>query len=443
MRNSMIVMAISILFSASSHAVDIRQTIAAAELTDPTLASALSNKDAARENIAIARSRILPQVAAVGTYSRTQQNVESTNVLGVSSRNYSVNGRNEQINLRQGLLRPKDWIGLTIGELQASYGEQKLYAAQSDLWYRAIAAWVDYVAAIENQQAQEQALIAAERAAQQAQKRYQAGDGTKDVAAEAKAQAELAKALFAEARANFLAKKHAYDLLTGNKINSFPYKSLPTYQSLQLPEKVLDVALNLAVEVNPEILASKAAEEINNRRLSQAKYDHLPTVDLVSSYSKSNNDTLNTLNTRYTNAQVGVQISIPIFTGGQLSAVERQSAAYAQAAKADKEAAEYRVRNQLVSDWNAYEATIDRVKASEALSDAAKEQKRAMYIGLKSGVRSWADVASAEIQLAKREADRIAYLGSYFKIQARLLANYPVQESYWDRWLSAADRIKR
>lgn len=416
-------------------ALDLIDAITEAEKNDQTLAAAVANRDAATENIAINRSRLLPQVNAQGTYARANQGVEQLNVLGQTSRrDYQVNSKNSQVNIRQGLLRPRDWLGLDVGQLQAEYGFQKLLSAQSDLWLRTVSLWVDVLAAKENRRAQAEAVDSSGHAAQQAKKRRRAGDGTRDAEAEAVAQHELAKAQLVEAEETLKAREIAFRLLTG-KDGRFQHIKLPHYSRLRFNLSNNSQSIERILNSNPELMTAKLAEEVSQKRLMQAKSDHYPTVDLFASRSVADSDTVNTLGTKYSTSQVGVQIMIPLYSGGGLSATERQSASTLMAAKADRMAAEQRLSTQFNADWASQKFLLERARAADALVKAAREQRRGAELGLKGGLRSWSDVAVADLLVARREADYINYTASLIKTQAKVLSVLPISDDDWSAWV--------
>ncbi|MDE2212314.1 MAG: TolC family protein, partial [Betaproteobacteria bacterium] len=63
MKRSVLALAALLVFAGSARAMPLEAAIAAAEKNDPSLASAQANRDAAFENIAIARARLLPQTS--------------------------------------------------------------------------------------------------------------------------------------------------------------------------------------------------------------------------------------------------------------------------------------------------------------------------------------------------------------------------------------------
>lgn len=415
-------------------ASELERGIVAAEQIDPTLAIARANRDAAQENIGIARARLLPQISAQGAYAKNDQDITQTNPVGQSSnRQQNVKSLNSSVSVRQGLLRPRDWLGLSIGELQSEFGFQKLVAAQSDLWLRVVSAWMDVLAANENYKAQLAAVDSTQRASEQARKRFIAGDGTKDVQSEANAQFIMSKAQLFEAEQTLKARQLSYQLLTGHELNLSRLK-LPNYNLIKLP-LTLEALTARALSSNGEILSLKLADEINKKRVQQAATDHLPTVDFVGSYTKADSDTINTIGTQYTTKSIGIQLVIPIFSGGGVSATERQQAATYQAALAETRAMETRIQNQLNLDWSSYLSGFDRTVASKKLVDAALDQRQSYQMGLKSGIKTWGDIAQAEVLLARRQQEYILSASNYLKTQARLLATIPSTDDDWMKWI--------
>jgi len=429
MKRTAVTLAVALLIG-NSEAISLQEFISSAEVIDPTLQAAIANRDASNENIAIATSKLLPQVNSVSSFQKTRQDfIEPTTLV---SRADSVNA---QISLRQALFRPKDWAGLTIGQLQAEYGAYKLESAKSDLWLRISLAWSDFLIAAEIKKIQDGVLHSVAQASKQGKSRLKAGDGTRDAAAELEAQLELAKAQAIEADYNLQAKRSIFQSLTGlDKISYNQLSKLSAYKTLSLPMAGDDIKQQI-LELNPEIWATKIAEKINKGRLSQAKFDHYPTVDIIGSYANLQSDTVATTGAKYNYGQYGVQIIIPLFSGGGVSATERQAASTWSASIAEARAVEQKILNQFSVEWAGQLAARERVKSARSLVDAAQLQRKSAEMSLKQGVKSWTDLASAELQLSRREVDLLNLIGSQVKSQARVLSLLPVHHSAWSIWI--------
>jgi protease secretion system outer membrane protein len=423
-------LAVAATLALPAFAVELTDALRAAQLSDPTLAAATANRDASFENIAIARARLLPQINLQSTMQRTDQT--TTSALGTNS--FEGPSKNTALSLRQGIYRPRDWRGVEVGRAQAEYGEYKLAASMSDLWNRTTASWVDVLAATIALEAVRLPLASAEAAAQQEQRRFQMGDGTRDGAAEAAAQLVEARAQLSNAETDLRAKRQAFQLLTRLEPVGFDRLRVPALDRLPTALASEEDVLRRIIDTNPELLATRAAETVADRRLAQASADHLPTLDLIGAHSRAQNDSTNSLGTRYRNQQYGLQLQVPIYAGGGVSAIQRQAAAQYAAAAAERNALEQKLRTQVSSDFELLRGLRERVRASHELLGAARDQKRGAELSLRGGLKTWADVHAADQVVARRTADLVGLTTAVLKVQARLLSLLPVTESTWEQW---------
>lgn len=429
----LIAFAVAAALAAPAAAVDLGAAMRAALAADPELAAALANRDAAQENIAIARARLLPQVSLQGTYQHLNQ--QTTSAAG--TREFVGPSESVQLTVRQGVLRMRDLEGLKIGTLQAEFGERKLDSARSALWNRTTFAWVDVLVAqaVRDVYARTEASVA--EAARQEARRFEAGDGTRDAVAESAGQLALARAQLAEARLDVQSKLLAFNQLTKMDAKDFAGYRLPAGGGLFDLREDRSELLARIIEANPELASARVSEEVAKRRLAQAGTDHMPTLDLVASANRGKSDSPVLVGTSYNNSQVGLQLSLPIYQGGGVSAAQRQAAAGVSAATADREALFNRLNVQFASDWNSQLALRERIEAAEALVTSAVEARRAAEFGVKAGLRTWADLGAADLQLARREAERAGMIGMLLKTHSRLLSLLPASDPAWERWSAA------
>ena len=445
MKRSVLALAVALGFSGSgAHAMALEAAIAAAERNDPTLASAQANRDAAFENIAIARAKLLPQTGFQGMVQKFEEGVHQDATVGPSqSTSYLLNAYNNSFSLRQGLYHPRDWMGYDIGRLQSEYGNQKLASARSDLWLRTANAWIDVLAAVETRRLYEQTVAVTAEAAEQAERRFKAGDGTRDVVLEAQAQHELAKSQLTEAEITERSREQSFHILTGLDPSDLRNWRLPDYRGIRVAVDDEETLRKAADALNPEILAAQAAEQINRKRAEQARADRLPTVDFVASKSWAQNDTVFTINQRYTVLGAGVQVNIPLYDGGGLSATQRQAELSAVASREDMRAELFKLDSQVETDWAAAQASLERARSAQLLWQSAIEQKKAAEMGLKSGLRTWGDVAQVDILIARRAGDFLGYAAGVLHAQARLLSTLPVTENVWEPWVAQISLLAR
>ena len=430
-------LALAAALTGPARAVDLPTALKAAVQADPALASALANRDAAIENIAIARARLLPQISA----QTTQQMVNQTTTTGGAARHFTGQSNSSAISLRQTVYRLRDFVGLQIGQLQARYGELRLETARSETMARTTLAWVDVLGAKAQRDVYAATVDSVKVSALQEKRRFDAGDSTRDAVAEAEAQLALARAQLVESENDLAAKLRAFNLLTRLAVTDFPGFRLPDGGQWAEPAEGEAAMLERALDTNPELLAGRVTETINERRLVQAGADHHPTLDMVGSMNRAENDTTNTLGYQYHNAQVGLQLVIPIYSGGGINAAQRQAAAALSASVSDREAIEQRIRIQFASEWGSQRGLRERAAASAELVRAVREQRRAYEFGIKAGTRTWADLGATELQLARREAERISINTALYKSEARLLGLLPADDPAWDKWTTSLSSL--
>ena len=426
------------VMSGSVQALTLKEAIASAEQIDPTVQGALANSNAAQAGIQIARSKLLPSVQGVGSYGRTNQTSNQTDVYGnVYGQKFVNSTPSSQVYLKQALFRMADWAGLDASQLQNEYGIVKLASAYGDLWLRVSTAWFDLITAQETLDIQTQAEISMEQVALQAQKSYEAGIGTKDSALEAKAQLAFTHSNAVEAKLNLAARQKSFAILTGIDMPTILKSHLNftnKYRLLAGNETAFAEKVNT---VAPEILAPKLLEEVRRFQLKQARYGSYPTVDLYGSYQQTQNANINQIGLGVISSQVAVQVTIPFYSGGLYVGQERQAAAYLESASADIKAAELKLNTGVQTYWATQEAQVDRAKAVQEMVSSGQEVVNAYRMGVTAGLKSWSDVANAEVVLTRRRVDQVNALSSLLKAQAQLLSYLPVNDESWQRWLSA------
>jgi len=437
-----VVFALCLELSAVSFSVfsqSLNDTLKAAWGNDPSLQSAASNRIAAKENIGIAKSRLLPQANIQGSNSKLSQTTTQNTSLGPQANSFRGTSYNYTLSIRQALIRPRDWVGLDLGREQAFYGELKFQSAKSDLWNRAANAWIDLLSAQMTKLTYSNAIQTIAESAKQETQRFEKGDGTKDSMIEAQAQLKQAKAMLADAELNVKSKFKAYQILSGLESTDWINRSLPHESRINFNALGKDVLLERIEEETPELLAAAVVERINQIKAQQSKYDVYPTLDAFGQSTNAQNDTTNTLGYQYRNNQVGIQLSYPLYAGGGLEATKRQAVATYEASIADRESLAIRIQNQFDGDWSAQAGFLEKAKASRSLVLAAQEQKKAVEAGIKLGVKTWSDLSNAELLLARRESDLNNVLVNLYKLQSRILSLLPSDDPAWEEWVRQMD----
>src|SRR5262249_49954586 len=123
-------------------------------------------------------------------------------------------------------------------------------------------------------------------------------------------------------------------------------------------------------------------------------------------------------------AAAGINISIPIFTGGRLTATEKRAAYQAQAIEQDVFDKENQIARDVRLSWNNTQAAYRNIDVSEELrktSSEALELTQARYDIGKSSI-----VDLAQTQLAETQAEIASANAVYEYLIQRALLDYKV-----------------
>ena len=281
-------------------------------------------------------------------------------------------------------------------KLQADLGDSGWQAAQMDLMLRTAQRYFDVALAQERQRILARQLQAVQRSADEAHERFRLGDVAVTDSHEADA-----------ALAGLKAQKVAADLDLDNKRQiladsigvTHPTAMLPTRVPALVSDKAMEQWLQSVQGSNAQLRMQQIAAEIARQEVR--KHDALSsvTVDLVAQAGKDRvwgSGDFGQASNRNTNYMVGVQVNIPLYTGGMRSAKEREAVALADKAEADLQQAQTTVGQQARLLWSAREADAARVRALEEALKAAASRLDATYLGRAVGDRTTLNVLNAK-----------------------------------------------
>lgn len=416
-----LIKAVLLIHTVTAHAIALDEAIESAIKNDPSLRASKMTELATEENIAIARSRLLPQITIQGSSSQlTQTTIQDLPTGGSTSRSFSGPSINHQIVLRQALIRPKEISSLRYAELHTEYIGLKYKSELAELRLRVASAWIDLLCTHQIVKANEKSLLLLEMATEQERKKYEQGDGTKDAVMEAFAQYENAKASHLLIIESFKVKKNGFEKLTRRSVaelneNHFTALNLtqfPEIEKTSVWEKIQDTSLELSM--------ARLQEKMQVARLELALADHKPTLDLVSAVNLAQNDATSTQGYQYKNKQIGLQYSIPLYSGGGVSASVTQAKLSYEASLSETEALNMKIENEFENNWSLYTSSQKKLKALLNLLKSQEEINKATNKSFELGIKTLADISTAENTLSKRVVDVIYQKQEILKLMLRL-----------------------
>ncbi|ACF47205.1 type I secretion outer membrane protein, TolC family [Prosthecochloris aestuarii DSM 271] len=387
------------LGSASAESLDLRGAWEQARSYDARLRVAEAEYAMQQEEIAKARAALRPNIQAQS--SRGRNSTRSSSLAGTSY----YNTESSSITLKQSLFN--------LGSA-ASYKQAKAIAAKSgeilrnesnDLMVRTVEAYFNVLYAEEGVEVSRARVAAAAERLKQARRALKNGLGTVTAVDEAEARYDSVVADEIEARNSDEFNRRELERLTGiyaRELRPLSAGLLP----LDDPDPVdVDVWLALAMEKSPEIGAAEEGMNIARRELEKNRGAAYPSLDLVAGRSYSVSETSYTIDRAYDTYSLMLQLKVPMYTGGYISASVRQ--ARVGCVKAEEEFSWY--ERQVVADirryYHAVLNAVLQVRAYEKAVISRETACRSTKKGVQAGLSTRVDVLESRVKLLTSRQD--------------------------------------
>ncbi|RIX44168.1 MAG: channel protein TolC [Rhodocyclales bacterium GT-UBC] len=415
--------ALLLLAVSASQATGLAELYDAARQSDPQYAAAKADLDGAMTLVPQAVGQMLPQIGLSGSRIFNDTVNETRSSVGPRSTKYDFIANQASLNLSMALFRPQLWFGLSQSKAQVRQAESLFRQAQQDLITRTAQAYFNVLLAEDNlKMAGEQKAAIAEQL-KQAKRYFEAGVGTITDINEAQARYDTVVAQELSAENDLEVQVRTLEQLVG-RVERKLDRLGPRF-ALDLPEPAdVDRWLEFSLTNNPQLLSREAAYEAAQSEVNKNLSNHLPTVDLVAGRGRSENPGFTMIDNINWSNTVGIQVSVPIFSGGTTNARANQASAMKERARYDAEAAR---RTVTLSARQQYLNVVNGVAQVKALRQAVKSNELALYSaqrGQEAGVRTSFDVLNAQqlLYTTKRDLARETYRYVLSRLQLRSAA---------------------
>ena len=366
------------------------------------LAAARANYAAIKEVVPQARAGLLPNLSAGADSMNTDTKVDTRNGDIDSSRS----GLSYRANLSQPLFRADRWYQFQAAKatdqqyaLQLSATEQNLILQSAETYFAVLRAQ-DTLASTKAEEA------AFKRQLDQANERFDVGLSDKTDVLEAQAGYDTA-------RANRILAERAVDdafqalvTLTNREYASIEgiLHSLPVLEPTPNDAKAW---VDTAAQQNLNLQASNYAVNAAEETLRQNKAGHAPTLDAVAQYQKGDNDNLGFSNTDALSpydgdaeqTSIGLQLNIPIYSGGLTSSQVREAYQRLNQSEQERESLRRKVVENTRNLHRAVNTDVETVQARRQSIISNQSALEATEIGYQVGTRNIVDVLDAQRQL--------------------------------------------
>ncbi|WP_207133507.1 TolC family outer membrane protein [Klebsiella aerogenes] len=429
---SLALSSIAWLISSPAYSLGILDAYSLALEKDPTFQAAIKEKEAGDEAKNIGRAGLLPKVSL--NYQNAPRNWQTQkyqtsdifgNVSDVTKRQ-QYRSYAGSVTLTQPLFDYEAYAKYKTGVAQSLMADEKYRSKYLELAVRVISAYVSVAYAKD-----QIALAEAQKAAYKEQlalndRLMAAGEGTVTDVAETQARYSLAEAQVIEARDVLDSAQRELEVIIG-----IPLDQLDAMQTLRpgkfqvspLRFTAFDDWQKLAMERNPQLASSRHGVDAARYDVERNRAGFMPQVQLYASHSENDSSSDNTVNQKYRTDSVGVQVSMPIYSGGGVAASTRQAAARYGQAKYELDAQVGSIMNDLRKQFNQCISSQAKLRAYELAVKSATTQVEATRQSVLAGQRVNVDVLNAEQQLYAAQRDLAEAKYTYIKAWISLLGD--------------------
>ncbi len=384
-----------LLGASSAQAEDLWEVYQLALQNDAQLRAAMANRDSALEAKPLAKALLLPYVSLSGDAGVVRYDVNhSASTPSKNPNKYGTAGL--ALNLSQSIYHPELDIQLDQADKQIAQAQVTYAAEEQNLIIRVAQAYFNVLSAKDSLEFAKAENAAIERQLDQAKQRFEVGlIAITDV--------HEAQAAFDQSRADLIQAENALD-------NAWEAQQEIIRQSVkELAPLAEQLPLNPPQPQNPEQWAEAA--QAQNLSLKAANYGvdiarlnidlqdsgDSPTLDLVGSHSLdlSSSRTGTDAHTTY----VGLQLNMPLYTGGGVSARTRQARFDYEAAQQSLDQQRRSVNRSVRDAYRGVMSSISRVEALKASTISAESALEATTAGFEVGTRTMVDVLNAQRDL--------------------------------------------
>ena len=416
-------MALAAIFAASSASgEDLLQIYREAQKSDPQLGAARASWEATQEKVPQARSGLLPSVSASGA-----ANVNNYDFHANTDPNTDFNRNYYQYNLTvsaaQPLYRYQNVVLYDQAKQLVTQSDYTLVLAQQDLILRTSVAYFDVLLAEFNVELAAQQKIAVVEQLAQARRNFEVGVATITDTNEAQAKYDSIVATEIQALNDLDRRRTALRAIIGRFPNNL--KRVGRGFDPQPPNpNSLDYWVDKASVGNMNFRFQQANYEIASLEVERAKAGHYPTLDLVASYGAQASNGGVSLGVRSNSLQglVGIQLNVPIYTGGFVNSRVREAISLQDKARQDLETAKRSAITNAQDGYSGVNSAVASVKANEQAVQSAEVALQSNKLGFEVGIRTNLDVLNVQQNLFSARRDLANAYFQYLLAVLRLKA---------------------
>ena len=405
-------------------ALDLMQSYELALKNDPVYRSASKDYEAGMENNGIGRSAVMPKIAAQYNQNAnraTQWGAQYTGGPNTST-NWSYPSNYSYVQLTQPIFSLEAFARWRQGVAQADFSQSKYIFNTQDLLIRVLQAYTDLLFSQDQMQFQTAERDAFLEQWNVAKKLNKGGEASMTDMLEAEAAYQVSEAKVVDAKDAVENSRRKFNSIVGEPVEdaSKVSKLSGNFRYLNLASLKFDDWKEKALANNAELKAAENNMEIAKQEYRKNHAGHYPVVNLIGALTTQQSNTVTSINNTTNQSYLGVQVNLPLFSGGETNARSSQALANYEKAQADYDVTKDKVITELRKQYDLVVSGKQKVQALSSAQETATQLVKAMRKSVMAGERINVDVLLAEKGLFNTRRDlaqtKYNYLIAYLKL---------------------------
>ncbi len=373
------------------------------------------------EGVAVAKSGWRPVIGATAGLTHT-----SNDGLHINSGSFGVQ-------IQQSLFDGFQTLNnVRTAEARVNASNESLRNTEQDILFNAAAAYVDVLRDRQIAVFRERNLAFLGEQVRAASSRFEVGEGTRTDVAQAQAQQAAAVAQLSAARAQVQVSEAAYLQIVGDR----PGRLQAASAASKLLPASMEQAIAIGLSEHPAIRATLHLVDAAAFAVKAQEGALLPQVTAQAGVSRSFTDLPGVgagggaggrTEGTSSSASIGLNLTVPIYSGGRTSALVRQAKETLGQARIQVDVTRDQIRQAVTAAWTQYLAAQQVVAANRELVSAAQlalngvsEERNVGQRTTLDVLNAQADVIAAQINVASAERDVVAASYAILSAMGRL-----------------------
>lgn len=402
--------------SVSTYAQDLLQSFKLAERSFPELKAREADISAAESQLQRNRGNRYPSVSLSSSLNRDRQKTLDSQSLFFSSGTDYFTSKNASIRASQPLFRLTDRYRISISQLESENRRLQLEFSTQNLRLEVAKRYFDLLAALDSLQFTQSEKDAIEAQLNLTKQGFELGVNAITDTQEAQARFDLASANLIQTSVDIVNRMDALTELTGQGIRSIkPLKAddLPTIDNHTLTDWESRMLAN-SLELKKSSMTLQQAQK--TVKLNRA--GHFPELSATATEQYNETSGGNFGNRSTLDTIVGIELTLPLFQGGQISAQTKEAAFNLVSAQHAHEQLKRSLIQRVHEDYRRLHTAKKMIDALGKAVESSETALRAARDGFDVGTRTIIDVLNAQQALFRSKKD---YSSSRYEFVLALL----------------------